>query len=320
LEDAKYRVVTSIVVIDTPDTDQATDTEKVVAEVSRKVTDLMDQIGTAKLKVNDVIKRDLISAMSREVRTPLNVVMGYAGILHDKLLGALNPEQEKAIGKVIGQTNDLSLIMSNIFETHWIDSGTAKAERHEIHVVGLLSELKSAYDFPLGKSVRIDWDYPADLPAIMSDAAKIRVILQNLISNGLRFTQEGVVTVSARYVSETSRLEFDVTDTGIGIPGESLEAIFEKFRQLNLSGGSILSGMGLGLYLVRTFTKLLGGIVSVHSEYGKGSIFTVSFPVARADTVVAAPHDVMSLPNTQVSVASASEEGPDDNILNRREL
>jgi len=278
VQDARCSLKTSIAVIEPPATQDDLNVEKLADEVLAKVLELTSRAGIEKTEIK-ASKIDLISAMSREVRTPLNIVMGYAGILRDKLLGDLNPEQESAVTKMMGQTNDLLLMISNGVEAHRIDSGMAKPASHNVHVGSLLDELKLSYDFSIGKNVKIVWHYPHDLPVIVSDANKLRLILQNLIHNAIKFTQEGQVSISARYVSETKSLEFEVADTGVGIPSESRHAIFEKFRQLSSSGKDFFGGMGLGLYVAKTFTKLLGGAIRVESECGKGSIFKVTVPV-----------------------------------------
>jgi signal transduction histidine kinase len=318
VQEAKCRVKTSVAVIDRPLKQGGAYIETLADEISDRISQLTRQAEAEKAKV-EATKVDVISAMSREVRTPLNVVMGYAGILRDKLLGDLNPEQESAVGKLIGQTNSLLLTISNIVDAHKIDSGIVRAATHEVHVGSLLEELKLSYDFPLDKNLKLVWDHPPELPVIVSDAIKLRMILQNLINNALKFTQEGLVKISARYVSDTNSLEFEVADTGIGIPRESLQAIFDKFRQLQSSGEDFLSGMGLGLHLVGTFTKLLGGTVSVESECGKGSVFKVTFPVTPAAAASSKFGDGASAPDgAQAGSESVKDEGVKEGDAKRR--
>lgn len=125
-----------------------------------------------------------------------------------------------------------------------------------------------------------------DLPFIKTDSAKLKQILQNLIDNAIKFTEKGSVTVSARIrQQEEERLtstyvEFKVADTGIGIFKEMLPVIFDKFRQADSSETRLYGGVGMGLYIVKKFTGLLGGTVEVESEVGKGSTFTITIPVA----------------------------------------
>ena len=122
------------------------------------------------------------------------------------------------------------------------------------------------------------WQYPNDLPLIDSDPDKLKHILQNLINNAIKFTDTGTVTVFAQARPERNAVEFGVSDTGIGIPANELAYIFERFRQADSSKTRTYGGVGLGLHIVKTFTELLGGAVSVSSESEKGSTFTVLIP------------------------------------------
>ena len=147
----------------------------------------------------------------------------------------------------------------------------------------------------MNKALTLNWDYLPDLPIMRTDSEKLKCILQNLINNAIKFTEEGHVTVSARIKpgrwqqatgkkqqaeAEEQRMfvEFRVADTGIGIPQESLPNIFEMFRQVDGSVTRAYGGVGLGLYIVKRFTEILGGKVEVESEPGKGSTFHVTLP------------------------------------------
>ncbi|HEV8342361.1 MAG TPA: ATP-binding protein [Candidatus Binatia bacterium] len=112
----------------------------------------------------------------------------------------------------------------------------------------------------------------------MTDYAKLKHILQNIINNALKFTEKGHVTVSARYLPEANALEFKVADTGVGIPKEMLPVIFEMFRQVDGSETRSYGGVGMGLYIAKKFTELLGGRIDVETEPGRGSTFTVTIP------------------------------------------
>jgi signal transduction histidine kinase len=146
-----------------------------------------------------------------------------------------------------------------------------------------LDELKSLYDYPRGKDVRLEWDYPDDLPSFHSDSDKLKHILQNLINNALKFTDAGRVTVTAREISEQRRVELTIADTGIGIPPDDLPRIFERFRQIDSTRTRVHGGVGLGLHIVKTFTEMLGGKIEVASSLGHGSVFTITFPRTQND-------------------------------------
>jgi two-component system chemotaxis sensor kinase CheA len=139
------------------------------------------------------------------------------------------------------------------------------------------------------------WEYPQEPLPIVTDSRKLRQIVQNLVSNAIKFTDHGKVTLSVQTVSrspnlplfdderherkDTDRwLEIKVRDTGRGIPADKLDAIFEKFYQLDTSDTRLYGGLGLGLYITKQFTELLGGKIAVESEVSEGSTFTVTIP------------------------------------------
>jgi len=167
-------------------------------------------------------------------------------------------------------------------------------EAREVSLEEFLADVRSNYAIPLGKELSLVWDIPSDLPVIHTDGEKLKHILQNLINNAVKFTDKGSVTVSVRAGGRDQGLgvsadpqsltpnpgyvEFKVADTGIGIAGENLTAIFERFRQVDSSETRRYGGVGIGLYIVKKFTELLGGTVEVESKPGKGSTFTVIVP------------------------------------------
>ena len=125
------------------------------------------------------------------------------------------------------------------------------------------------------------WDYSATLPKITTDAAKLKIILRNLISNALKFTEKGEVRVTARHHPESNRVTISIKDTGIGIDKGQSGLIFHKFWQADAAKIKDHGGMGLGLYIVKEFCELLGGTVTVASELGQGAEFTVVLPASR---------------------------------------
>jgi len=169
-------------------------------------------------------------------------------------------------------------LIETIMEATKIETGAIVVERNAANLTEALDSLKSAYDRSVGKEIARIWDYPDDLPTINTDAAKRKQILQHLINNAIKFTERGSVTVSARVNEDGRDVEFKVADTGIGIPKETMPLIFDKFRQADSSETRVHGGVGLGLYIVKKFTELLGGEIDVQSEPGKGSTFTVTIP------------------------------------------
>ena len=232
----------------------------------------------ADLDASNKVKSEFLGVMSHELRTPLSVILGYASMINSKVLGEINPRHEEALRKIERHSNQLLDMISSIMEATKIESKAAVVEIEELILEKLFRDLKSTYGIPLHKELAFIWDYPYDDPVIRTDSGKLRQILQNLINNAVKFTDKGTVKISARRRPEKKAIEFKVADTGIGIAKAKLPIIFEIFRQIDSSQTRSYGGVGLGLYIVKQFTQLLGGEIEVASEPGKGSTFTVTIP------------------------------------------
>ena len=225
------------------------------------------------------VKDEFLSVMSHELRTPLNVVMGYTGMVRDGMFGEINGEQQRALEKVISRAKDQLTMISSILEATRMEVEKVAVETQEFDLGKFLEDLRSSYEIPMEKPVTLHWDYPSDLPVVKTDKGKLDHILQNLINNAIKFTENGSVTVSAWYYPLAKSVEFKIADTGIGIPKDSREVIFEIFRQVDSSETRAHGGVGIGLYIVKKFTEALGGMVKVESNPGKGSSFCVRLPL-----------------------------------------
>jgi signal transduction histidine kinase/HAMP domain-containing protein len=234
---------------------------------------------TVELEKANKGKDEFLGVISHELRTPLNVVKGYTEIMLDEVLGGLNEDQKKALRTISNQSMELFSMINGILQVTRIEAGAVQAAFWEVKLGDLLDELRSNYNIPYGKQLTLAWDYRADLPVLNTDEEKLKAILQNLINNAIKFTEKGSVTISVRHLPEDNEIEFRVADTGIGIPDEKVHRIFDMFEQADSSATRKFSGVGLGLYIVKKFTELLGGSVQVESEVGKGSQFTVTVPV-----------------------------------------
>ncbi|MBI4525993.1 MAG: GAF domain-containing protein [Deltaproteobacteria bacterium] len=224
-------------------------------------------------------KSEFLSVMSHELRTPLTAIMGYTGLVKDGMFGEIKPQQAQALGKVMRRSNDLLGLINGILQATQLEAREVAVERREIDLRDFLHDLRSAYDVPLEKDLTLNWDLPPNLPVLKTDSVKLKHILHNIIHNAIKFTEAGKVTISARHLPEGKTVEFKVSDTGIGIPKQALPSIFEMFRQLDSSETRLYEGAGLGLYIAKNFTELLGGRLDVESEVGQGSSFTVRMPV-----------------------------------------
>ena len=250
------------------------------------------------------IKDEFLRAVSSQLKTPLNVITGYTDMFREGLLGTMTPIQEKAIETVARQSKDLHGLINSVLQVSNIEAEPLHLEIHELNIWEFLSEMRLLYDTPLTKDVKLIWDCPSDFPIVLGDRRKLRHIVENLISNAIKFTEHGSVTVSARYLVGKKMLEIKVADTGSGIPEEQISTIFERFRRgEDAETGTPRSGVGLGLYIVKKFLDLLGGKIHVESHTGRGSTFTVQIPAAIKPSY--SPHEQLILPTATENLVPA---------------
>jgi signal transduction histidine kinase/HAMP domain-containing protein len=245
---------------------------------------------TVELEQANKAKDEFLGVVSHELRTPLNVIKGYAEVLRGKMFGELNDQQESALDKIKSQSMDLLYRINDVLRVSTIEAKTIKLARADIDLVALLNELRESYRFAGGITRDLVFDFPSDLPTMRTDDEKIKAILQNLINNAIKFTEQGIIAVSARGLPKQKAVELKVSDTGIGIPSDKIETIFGMFQQVDSSVTRGYGGVGLGLYIVKNYTELMGGRIEVDSELGKGTVFTVTLPVdAESEPLTADP-------------------------------
>jgi len=240
---------------------------------------LYEQIKTQAKKLHEAnkTKDEFLSVMSHELRTPLNVIMGYAQVLSSGMMGDITPEQEKSLKKLMLHADDLLNMINNILQAGRIQSGLIDVDIEGVNLDDFLGEMESAYEFRSKQAVGLIWQGPPNLLIFKTDRTKLKHIIQNLVNNAVKFTEEGSVTVTVRSINEA--VEFEVRDTGVGIPSDSLVSIFEMFRQADSSKTRSYGGTGVGLYIVKKFTEALNGQVHVESIVGKGTTFTLTLPL-----------------------------------------
>ena len=250
------------------------------------------------------IKDEFLKVVSTQLKTPLNVITGYSEMFLEGLLGEITPIQEKAIETVARQSKELHGLINTVLQVSSMEAEKLHVELHEINLWEFCSELRTFYDYPLATGVKLVWNYPADLPSVEGDRAKLRRMLENLIGNALKFTQQGTVMITVRYLAGNQRLEFKISDTGVGIPEENIPKIFEKFRQGERHTGMEHGGVGLGLYIVKKYLDLLGGNIEVHSRVGEGTTFIFQIPAPLHGN--AAAHEQLLLPTASESFGADS--------------
>ncbi|HEX2226814.1 MAG TPA: ATP-binding protein [Candidatus Binatia bacterium] len=239
------------------------------------------------LRRSNKVKDEFLSIMSHELRTPLNIVMNCAEIMRTGVVGEINKEQADILDRLMTQAKNQLTLVNGILHATRMETEQLTASLEAVDLKEFLENLRSDYAISFSKDhVELRWNLAADLAVASLDRDKVRHILENLVNNAIKFTEVGAITVSARVVNGASMskanqsmwLVLEVSDTGVGIPADSLDVIFEKFCQLDATSTRLHGGVGIGLYLVNRFATVLGGEVSVKSQLGKGSTFTVTLP------------------------------------------
>jgi CheY-like chemotaxis protein len=258
-------------------------------------------------------KSEFLANMSHEIRTPLNGVMGIAGALAQT---RLTDSQRDMVGLIETSARNLEILVSDILDLTRIESGRAEvaAEPFEpLAEVRVCAELFKATLAAKGLEFHLFPDEAARRP-VLGDAARLRQIVCNLMSNAAKFTEEGSVTmrIGAQAVGERVRLTCEVEDTGIGFDAATKSRLFERFEQADGSITRRYGGSGLGLAISRSLAEAMGGSLTAESEPGEGSRFTLTLEVqaAPADAVVAPPV-VAERPRAPAAPAQAEEAAPE---------
>lgn len=228
-------------------------------------------------------KSEFLANMSHELRTPLNSTLILAKLLSDNKPGNLSAEQVKYAQTIYAAGSDLLTLINDILDLAKIEAGQATMEVEQVPIAPTLQRLlEPLRPMALEKGLALELDIEQAVPATMhTDPKRLGQVLKNLLSNALKFTERGNVTLRVSRVmgQGRERLAFAVHDTGIGVPTEQQELIFEAFRQADGSTHRKYGGTGLGLSISRDLAELLGGKLTVTSTPGQGSVFTLEVPV-----------------------------------------
>ncbi|HER23698.1 MAG TPA: hypothetical protein ENO17_01325 [Candidatus Atribacteria bacterium] len=226
-----------------------------------------------KFRELDQLKSMFIASMSHELRTPLNSIIGFTGIILQGMSGEINPEQKKQLTLVKKSAHHLLELINDVIDISKIEADKIELTIREFDLVSLAEEVQQSFRVTAEKKgLHLLLQAPPTL-LLKSDERRTKQILVNFISNALKFTDRGEIEI--KIVKKEETVEVSVRDSGIGIKKEDISKLFNAFSQINL----LIEGTGLGLYLSQKLANLLGGGITVESEYTKGSIFTLTLPL-----------------------------------------
>lgn len=255
----------------------------------RKKIQVLEQLRQKNIESQESsrIKSELLANMSHELRTPMNSIIGFTSRVIKKCEDELPERQLNNLKRVMRNSYHLLSLINTILDVSKLEAGRMEVYAEEFDVASLFEEVTDMGQSLLqGKTVKLCYEVDGTL-RIKTDKTKLKQILVNLMSNAIKFTEEGEVRLIAKeceniYISDDKErkegIEFRVCDTGVGLKKEDIKYVFDDYKQIDGSLTRKTGGTGLGLALVKRFSTLLGGGVSVESEYGKGTTFLVKLP------------------------------------------
>jgi signal transduction histidine kinase len=273
---------------------QQVENERLYEELKRLNLDLEDRIRAATSHLEDQnaqllwqahevekankLKSEFLASMSHELRTPINAIVGYSALLLEGMFGSLGQQQKDPLERTRAAADHLRALIDDILDLAKIEAGKMQFTLEKLSLVDVMKEVGEQIEPMIRrKSLNYSIDIGAHTPAIVSDRTKLKQVLLNLLSNAMKFTNKGGISVIAR--EHAMGVRIDINDTGIGIRPEHLSVIWEDFRQVDQSRTREFGGTGLGLSITRKLVERLGGTIAVESLVGVGTTFTVLLPL-----------------------------------------
>lgn len=240
------------------------------------------------LLISDRRKDEFLANMSHEIRTPMNAVIGLSHIL--SLSKPLSERQRECISTLQVSAQSLLGLINDLLDITKIESSNMQLEKHVFSLRALLDDVITINTVRADeKEISLTCHYDSSLPEVfLGDSNRLKQVLMNLISNAIKFTDQGLVAIKASanaIEGDICQVEIKISDSGIGIPADKRESIFSKFSQADSSITRKYGGTGLGLPIAKTLVELMGGTISLDSDIGKGSTFIIRLPITVSDGV-----------------------------------
>jgi len=249
---------------------------------SRKKTETELVLAKEKAEESDRLKTAFLHNVSHEIRTPMNAILGFSTLLQEP--DTSSEEQKQYIDIISQSSNQLLSIINDIVDIANVESGQVKMNFSTINLNSVLRSLNEQFNYS-GNELRIpiylSTGLADDEANIRTDSTKLIQVISNLLNNSLKFTKSGQIDFG--YLRKDRFIEFSVKDTGIGIPADHIDKIFDRFYQVNAAKSRQVGGTGLGLSICKAYVELLGGEINVESEPGKGTVFTFTIKYVEAD-------------------------------------
>jgi signal transduction histidine kinase/CheY-like chemotaxis protein len=291
------------------------DAKQLSEKLEQRVADRTAELVLANSELSRVMrsKDDFLSAMSHELRTPLNAILGLSESLAEGVYGDMNVKQVKSINTIAESGHHLLALINDLLDIAKIGAGKMELELTNTHVEDVCqASLRLVLELAQKKNLKLALSMDNKSVMLTADERRLKQILVNLLSNAIKFTPEGgSVTLATTCDVESESLMFSVRDTGIGIAAEDLSRLFSPFTQLDSKLSRQYAGTGLGLTLVLRLVEMHGGSVTVESEIGKGSCFTIRIPCKGLDTLI--PHNPSG--TTTLSEITSIQELPSNTPL-----
>jgi signal transduction histidine kinase len=256
------------------------------ATLERRVVRRTAELAVAKDRAEaaDRVKSAFLATMSHELRTPLNSIIGFTGIMLQELAGPLNAEQRKQLEMVRDSSRHLLALINDVLDISRIEAGQLEVSCEPFDLRASIEKAVRLVQ-PLADKTGLTLRavLAPQIGEVVGDSRRVEQVLINLLNNAIKFTDEGSVTLTADVVPDASRtapsaIRIAVTDTGIGIKPEDLTELFQPFRQVDTGLAREHEGTGLGLAICRRIADLLGAEISATSQWGEGSVFTLTLP------------------------------------------
>jgi len=249
--------------------------DKEVAERKKTQEELI--AANERLKGLDKLKSMFIASMSHELRTPLNSIIGFTGIILKGLAGEINEEQQKQLSMVQSSAKHLLALINDVIDVSKVEAEKVQLSIEEFDFSQVMQEIKDSFSVAVDeKGIKLSLEMPQGIK-VKSDERRVKQIIMNLISNAIKFTDQGGAEI--RVVPAGGKVNMFVKDSGSGIRKEDMEKLFKQFSRIVVEGLPLVEGTGLGLYLSQKLARFLGGEIKAESEFGKGSEFILTLPL-----------------------------------------